>query len=362
MGRGLPPAADPAAAMTVIAMRWGGAAIVAIALGHVSVAHAQPAAQSFFAGKQINLICGAAVGGGYDALARLLGRHLGRLIGGNPTVIVQNMPAAGSLAATNLIANTAPKDGLTIALIQRGMLLTPLVNPGAVRFEIDKLNWIGSLASEVGLAFAWYTSRHKSARDLFEKELIVGGHVGVDPELTPRLYNAVLGTKFKIVTGYTGTTDIGLAIERGEVEGIGDWSWSSLKKQKPDWIADRKITLLLQSGLHNDPELPDLPNALDFAKTDADRKVIELYLTQKQVARPIIAPPGVPAARLAVLRTAFAALARDREFLADAERSGLEVDPIPGEAVDAVVALIASVPRDVADRYRHAFAVPSPAP
>jgi hypothetical protein len=362
MGRGLPPAADPAAAMTVIAMRWGGAAIAAIALGHVSVAHAQPATQSFFAGKQINLICGAAVGGGYDALARLLGRHLGRLIGGNPTVIVQNMPAAGSLAATNLIANTAPKDGLTIALIQRGMLLTPLVNPGAVRFEIDKLNWIGSLASEVGLAFAWYTSRHKTARDLFEKELIVGGHVGVDPELTPRLYNAVLGTKFKIVTGYTGTTDIGLAIERGEVEGIGDWSWSSLKKQKPDWIPDRKITLLLQSGLHNDPELPDLPNALDFAKTDADRKVIELYLTQKQVARPIIAPPGVPAARLAVLRTAFAALARDREFLADAERSGLEVDPIPGEAVDAVVALIASVPRDVADRYRHAFAVPSPAP
>jgi hypothetical protein len=200
----------------------------------------------FFRRKQINLICGAAVGGGHDALARLLGRHLGRLIAGTPTVIVQNMPAAGSLAASNLIANTAPKDGLTIALIQRGMLLTRLVNPGAVRFEIDKLNWIGSLASEVGLA--WYTSGPKSARDLFEKELIVGGHVGVDPELTPRLYNAVLGTKFKIVTGYTGTTDIGLAIERGEIEGIRDWSWSSLKKQKPDWIAERKITRLLQVG------------------------------------------------------------------------------------------------------------------
>jgi len=348
--------------MTAVATRWLCAAVVAVAtLGHLPAATAQPAAPSFFAGKQINLICGAAVGGGYDALARLVARHLGRLIPGAPTVIVQNMPAAGSLAAANLIANTAPKDGLTISLIQRGMLLTRLINPSAVRFDLDKLNWIGNLSSEVGVAFAWYTSRHKTAKDLFEKELIVGGHTGVDPELTPRLYNAVLGTKFKIVTGYNGTADIGLAIERGEVEGIGDWSWSSLKKQKPEWIRDRKITLLLQSGLQNDPELPDVPNALEFAKTDSDRRVIELDLTQKKVARPIIAPPGVPPERLAVLRMAVAALAHDREFLADAERSGLEADPVSGEAVDRVVSLIASTPRDVADRYARAFAAPNQA-
>jgi tripartite-type tricarboxylate transporter receptor subunit TctC len=349
--------------MTATTARWRCAAVVAVVTAcHLPAANAQPAAPSFFAGKQINLICGAAVGGGYDALARLVARHLGRLMAGNPTVIVQNMPAAGSLAATNLIANTAPKDGLTISLIQRGMLLTRLINPGAVRFDLDKLNWIGSLSSEVGLAFAWYTSKHKTAKDLFEKELIVGGHTGVDPELTPRLYNAVLGTKFKIVTGYNGTTDIGLAIERGEVEGIGDWSWSSLKKQKPDWIRDKKITLLLQSGLQNDPELPDVPNALEFAKTDSDRRVIELFLTQKKVARPFIAPPGVPPERVAVLRAAFAALARDREFLADAERSGLEVDPISGEAVDKIVALIASTPLAIADRYAKAFAAPGQAP
>jgi tripartite-type tricarboxylate transporter receptor subunit TctC len=300
------------------------------------------------------------VGGGYDALARLLARHLGRLIPGNPTVIVQNMPAAGSLAAANLIANTAPKDGLTISLIQRGMLLTRLINPSAVRFDLAKLNWIGNLSSEVGVAFAWHTSKHKTAKDLFERELIVGGHTGVDPELTPRLYNAVLGTKFKIVTGYNGTADIGLAIERGEVEGIGDWSWSSLKKQKPDWIRDRKITMLLQSGLQNDPELPDVPNALEFAKTDSDRRVIELFLTQKKIARPIIAPPGVPLERLATLRAAMAALAHDQAFLADVEKSGLEADPISGEAVDKVVALIESTPPDVADRYAKAFAVPTP--
>jgi tripartite-type tricarboxylate transporter receptor subunit TctC len=347
--------------MTVTAAGWRCAAAVVAVMCH-SAASAQPAAPSFFAGRQINLICGAAVGGGYDALARLMARHLPRLIPGNPTVIVQNMPAAGSLAATNLIANTAPKDGLTIALIQRGMLLARLINPGAVRFDLGKLNWIGSLSSEVGLAFAWHTSQHKTANDLFEKELIVGGHAGVDPELTPRLYNAVLGTKFKIVTGYNGTADIGLAIERGEVEGIGDWSWSSLKKQKPDWIRDKKITPLLQSALENDPELPDVPNALAFAKTDSDRRVIELFLTQKKVARPIIAPPGVPPERLAALRTALAALANDREFLADAERSGLEADPISGAAVDKVVALIASTPHEVADRYAKAFAAPGAPP
>jgi tripartite-type tricarboxylate transporter receptor subunit TctC len=349
--------------MTAIATVLRCLAVAALAVTwRPSAAAAQAPAGGFFAGKQITLICGAAVGGGYDALARLLARHLGRLIPGNPTIIVQNMPAAGSLAATNLIANTAPKDGLTISLIQRGMLLTRLINPGAVRFDLAKLNWVGNISSEVGVAFAWHTSGHKTANDLFERELIVGGHTGVDPELTPRLYNAVLGTKFKIVTGYNGTADIGLAIERGEVEGIGDWSWSSLKKQKPDWIRDRKITLLLQSGLQKDPELPDVPNALEFAKTDSDRRVIELFLTQKKVARPIIAPPGVPPERLAVLRAALAALAHDQAFLADVENSGLEADPISGEAVDKVVALIEATPPEVAARYTKAFAAPSPAP
>jgi tripartite-type tricarboxylate transporter receptor subunit TctC len=353
--------------MTAIAARrrcavLAAALTITVTMCQAPAATAQSAAASYFAGKQINFICGAAVGGGYDALARLVARHLGAHIAGNPSVIVQNMPAAGSLAATNLIANTAPKDGLTIALVQRGMLLARLINPGAVRFDLDKLNWIGSLSSEVGLAFAWYTSAHKTAEDLFERELIVGGHTGVDPELTPRLYNAVLGTKFKIVTGYNGTADIGLAIERGEVEGIGDWSWSSLKKQKPDWIRDRKITPLLQSGLQNDPELPNVRNALEFAKTDSDRRVIELYLTQKKVARPLIAPPGVPAERLAMLRAAVVGLAHDPAFLADAERSGLEADPISGAAVDEVVALIGSTPPDIAERYAKAFAAPSQAP
>src|SRR3954464_15397703 len=296
------------------------AALIALACSTVPGA-AEP---SFYAGKQITLIAGSGVGGGYDLLARLAARHLGRLIPGHPTIVVQNMPAAGSLVATNQIYNSAPKDGTVIALIQRGMLLARLSNPSGVRFELEKLNWLGNLNSETGLVLAWHTAPHRRAQDLFERELIVGGQTGVDPEITPRLYNSLIGTKFKIVTGYNGTAEIALAIERGEVQGIGDWSWASLKKQRPDWIREKQINILVQSGLKNLPDLPDVPNALDLAKTESDRKVLELFFTQKTAARPVIAPPGIPAERLKTLRTAFAALAQDREFLADAEKSNLD--------------------------------------
>jgi len=310
---------------------------------------------SFYAGRQITFIAGSGVGGGYDLLTRLAARHLGRLIPGHPTVIVQNMPAAGSLAATNHVYNVAPKDGTVIALIQRGMLLAKLANPSGVRFELDKLNWLGSLNSETGLSLAWHTAPHRSAQDLFDKELIVGGQTGADPETTPRLYNSLIGTRFKIITGYSGTATIALAMERGEVFGIGDWSWSSLKKQKPDWLRDKKVTLLLQGALQKDPELPQLPSALDFVKSESDRKVMQLYFTQKTIARPVVAPPGIPPERLAALRAAFAALATDREFLADAERSNLEVAPLSGEAVDKVVTLIAGTPAEVAEQFAKAL-------
>ena len=336
------------------ASRLVAAALVALACSTVPVAAEPP----FYAGKQITLIAGSGVGGGYDLLARLAARHLGRLIPGHPTIVVQNMPAAGSLVATNQIYNSAPKDGTVIALIQRGMLLARLSNPSGVRFELEKLNWLGNLNSETGLVLAWHTAPHRRAQDLFERELIVGGQTGVDPEITPRLYNSLIGTKFKIVTGYNGTAEIALAIERGEVQGIGDWSWASVKKQRPDWLRDKKVTLLIQGALQRDPELPDLPSAFDFVKSEADRKVMELFFTQKTIARPVIAPPGVPAERLDALRAAFAALAGDAPFLADAERSNLEVAPMAGEAVDKVVALITATPADVADRFAKVIASP----
>jgi len=317
----------------------------------VQPAAAAESVQDFYAGRQVTVIVGSGAGGGYDLQARLMARHLGKHIPGNPTFIVQNMPGAGSLAAANHIANMAPADGSTIALLQRGMLLVRLINPTGVRFEIDKLNWIGSLNSEVGVVLSWHDTGITTAKDLFDKELIVGGIVGVDPETTPKLLNAAIGTKFKIVTGYNTTAQIALAIERGEVQGIGDWSWSSVKAVRPDWLREKKVNVLMQAALHREPELPDVPFALDFVKNPADRKVMELNFTQKTAARPVVAPPGVPADRVAALRAAFAALARDQDFLADAERSKLEIAPLPAEALDKVIALIVNTPPDIAEHY-----------
>jgi hypothetical protein len=333
--------------------------LVTIAAVTIAPRAAAQSVADFYAGKQVSLIVGSSAGGGYDHLARLTSRHLGKHIPGNPLVVVQNMPAAGSLVAANHIANTAPHDGTTIALIQRGMLLAKLTNPSGVRFDISKLNWLASLASETGVSVAWHTAPHRTAKDLFEKELIVGGIVNVDPEMTPKLYNALLGTKFKIVLGYRGTRDITLAIERGEVQGIGDWSLSSLKQSRPDWLRDKKVYILMQGALEKDPELPDVPFALDFVKNESDRKVMQLYFTQKKIARPIIAPPGVPADRLEALRAAFAALTKDQEFLADAAKSKMDVEIITGAAVDKVISLIAATPSDVAAHYAKALA-PTP--
>ena len=317
---------------------------------------AMPAARAddFYAGKQISFIVGAGPGGGYDLQARVAARHLGKHIPGKPAIIVQNMPAR--IAAANHMFSTAPQDGTMIALLQRGILLAKLIYPTGVRFEIEKYHWLGSFNSEVAVSLAWHTAPHKTAKDLFERELIVGGITGVDPETTPRVYNSLIGTKFKVVTGYNSTAQIALAVERGEVQGIADWSWSSLKAVRPNWIADKQITLLIQGALKNEPELGNLPNALDFIKNDTDRKVLELHFTQKTAARPLIAPPGVPADRIAILRKAFAELAADKEFLADAEKAKLEFDFVAGEEIDKVVKQIAATPPDIAERFAKAFA------
>ena len=326
---------------------------ISAVLAAILQAVAPAAADDFYAGKQITFIVGAGVGGGYDLQARLAARHLSKHIPGKPAIVVQNMPAR--IAAANHMFSTAPTDGTTIALIQRGMLLAKLIYPTGTRFEIEKFHWLGSLNSEVAVTLAWHSAAHKTTQDLFDKELIVGGITGVDPETTPRIYNSLLGTKFKIVTGYNSTTQIALAIERGEVQGIADWSWSSIKAVRPDWLRDKKIAMLLQGALHKQPELGNLPSALDFVKNEADRKVLQLHFTQKSAARPIVAPPGVSADRVALLRKAFAALALDKEFMAEAEKLKIEIDFVSGEEVDKIVSLIAATPPDIAERYVKAF-------
>jgi tripartite-type tricarboxylate transporter receptor subunit TctC len=330
-------------------MHIGRRALIASLLVSLTGAGAARAAD-FYAGKQITLIVGAPAGGGYDMLGRLVSRHIGKHIPGAPAIIVQNMPAANSVVAMNFLANAAPRDGTTVALVQRGMLLARMINPNGVQFDIAKLNWMGNLNSETGVTLSLANAPVTDANQLFEKELIVGGQTGVDPEMTPRLYNALLGTKFKIISGYEGTTAIGLAMERGEVEGIGDWSWSSLKVQRPEWIRDKKVRVLIQGALEKDPELPDVPSALDLVKDDLSRKALELYFTQKTVARPMVAPPGVPADRIEILSKALVALGADKDFLEDAKRSKLEIGILPGEAVQKVIAMIAAAPPEAVDK------------
>ena len=315
-------------------------------------------AADFYAGKQISLVVGAPAGGGYDLLGRVVSRHIARHIPGVPAIIVQNMPAANSIAATNHLANVAARDGTAIALVQRGMLLAKFINPTGVQFDIAKLNWLGNLNSETGLLIARADAPVKSAKDLQQKQLIVGGQTGVDPEISPRLYNAFLGMKMRIISGYEGTNAIGMAMEKGEVDAVGDWSWSSLKVQRPEWIRDKKINILLQGALEKDPELPDVPNALEFVTDDLSRRALELYFTQKTVARPLVAPPDVPAERLAILRKALMALAADADFLEDVKRSRLEITLLPGEAVQAFVAKVAATPPDAVSRFVGAMSAP----
>jgi tripartite-type tricarboxylate transporter receptor subunit TctC len=314
----------------------------------------------FYKGKQVILIVGAASGGGYDAQGRLLARHLGKHIPGNPTVIVQNMPGAGSLQATNHLYNIAPKDGTVFGLIQRDMLIARSMNPEGIRFEIEKFNWVGNLASEIGIVVAWHTSPIKTTDDLFKTEMIIGGTgPTIDTETSGRLMNSLIGTKFRIVSGYSGTTEVLLAMERGEVMGLGDWSLSNIRTRNAQMLRDGKIRLLMQTTLKKAPDLPDVPLALDFIKGEEDRQVMEAFLAQKAVARPVLAPPGIPADRVKALRAAFMATAMDPEFIQDAERSRIEVSPTSAEEVEQVIASIGRVPPKVMQRLKEAIAAPS---
>jgi tripartite-type tricarboxylate transporter receptor subunit TctC len=321
---------------------------------------AAQAPAEFYKGKQLTFIVGASTGGGYDAQARLLARHFSKHMPGNPSIVVQNLPAAGSLQAANNLYNISPKDGSTFGMVQRGMLTATLTNPTGVRFDIAKFNWIGNMASETAVVVAWADSPIKTTEDLFTKEMIVGGTgPTIDTETTPRLLNALIGTKFKIISGYPGTTEVTLAMERGEVMGLGDWSWSNVKSRRGDYLRDKKIHILMQSALQKEPDLPDVPLALDYVKNPEDRQIMELIMAQKTVARPLVAPPDVPKDRIAALRTAFMATGKDADFIQDSEKSKLDIGLTSGEEVDKVVARIVKTPPALAERLSAAIAPPN---
>jgi tripartite-type tricarboxylate transporter receptor subunit TctC len=328
----------------------------AFALFAASAAQAQTPAE-FYAGKTITLVVGSDAGGGYDANARAMARHFGRHVPGNPSIVVKNMPGAGSIVAANFIYNAAPKDGTVIGLIQRGILLARIAHQ-PVKYDLGRINWVGNLSAEPGLIVAWHTAPVKTTADLFTTELTVGGSGPLgENETVPRLLNALIGTRFKVIPGYKSASAIALAMERGEIEGNADWTWANIKSRKPEFLREHKINLLMLNGIAREPDLPDVPIAQEFAKTPADKEAMDIFFSLKTVARPIMAAPDVPADRIAVLRTAFMAMAKDKDFVADADKAGLDVAPTPGEAVAKVARRIAGAPPQIAARLSDAIAV-----
>jgi tripartite-type tricarboxylate transporter receptor subunit TctC len=307
-------------------------------------------AQEPFTGKNVSVIIGFGAGGGYDAWGRIVARHLGKHLAGKPNVIAQNMPGAGSYVAASHIYAAAPKDGTVIAIISRDAALGPLSGAPGARFDATKLSWIGTPAKEHNVCIAYHTSAVKSVQDLREKQLIVGDTgPGTGTRSYPKVLSELLGFKFKLVGGFPSTADVFLAMERGEVDGICE-SLDSINSRRPEWIAGKKVTVLLQAGSAPRPELKDVPLVLDLARNSAERQVLEFLYAGQEIGRPFVAPPEVPAERLKMLRAAFNAMVRDADFIADAKRAKLEVEPDDGEHLAALIRKIYATPRPIIER------------
>jgi tripartite-type tricarboxylate transporter receptor subunit TctC len=299
----------------------------------------------FYRGKTVELYIGYSVGGGYDVYARLLARHMGRHIPGNPTIVPKNMEGAGSLRLANWLYNVAPKNGTVFGTIGRGTGFDPLLDRRGAQFEATKFTWIGSANNEVSLCVAWHTSGIARFEDLFTKELVVGGTAAsADTDQFPRILNGILGTKFRIITGYPGGNDVVLAMERGEVNGRCGWSWSTVKATHPKWLEEKKINILAQLALSKHPDLPDVPLITELATSQEQRQILQLVFARQVMGRPFLAPPGIPADRAATLRKAFMDTMTDKEFLADAERSQLEINPVPGDELERLVEAVYRTP------------------
>jgi tripartite-type tricarboxylate transporter receptor subunit TctC len=327
-----------------------GLAAVAVAILAAAPAWAQGAAD-FYRGRSVDLYIGYSAGGAYDLYARFLARHIGKHIPGNPTVVPKNMEGAGSLRLANWLYNIGPKDGTAFGIIGRGTGFDPLLGNSKAQFDATKFSWIGSANNEVSICVAWHTSGITRFEDMLDRPLIVGGtSSSADTDQFPRITNGVLGTKMRIITGYPGGNEVGLAMERGEVQGRCGWSWSSVKATHQKWLDEKQFNILVQLALSKHADLPNVPLIVDLAKTDEQRNVLELIFARQVMGRPFVAPPNVPPERLAALRKAFMDTMQDKEFLADAERAQMEITPVPGDKVQTLVKDIYSRPPEIAQK------------
>jgi tripartite-type tricarboxylate transporter receptor subunit TctC len=306
------------------------------------------------------LIAGADVGGGYDIYARAIARHIDRFIPGKPTVVVQNMPGAGSKKAAEYVFTQAPKDGTALAILFPGAIVGPLLEEGPARFDPKQFEYLGTADSSTRVCVTWHGSKIKTFEDAQKNEGILGASAaGGSSRDYGFMLNNLAGTKFKVVSGYKGSNEISLAIERGEVDGMCGFDWTSIKSQRPDWVRDKKLNILVQMALEPEEELTKMgvPHIWKFASGE-NRKVMELVISQQVFGRPFLMPPGTPPDRVKVLRDAFAATFKDKEFLADAEKVKIVISPLSGSEVQRVVKSLYEAPKEIVDRAKKAIQPP----
>jgi tripartite-type tricarboxylate transporter receptor subunit TctC len=305
--------------------------------------------EQFYSGRTLTLRVGFPVGAAYDIYARLVSRHLDRHIPGRPTIVVTNQPGAASLVATNTLANVVPKDGSVIGAVFERVALEPLVNPANAKFDGRKFSWLGSVLNVIDVCMFWHTAPAKSIEEAKHTEVVVGSAgEGGNSVIAPRVLNAFLGTKLKIVTGYHGP-ELFLAMERGETHARCGMSWAGLKAARPQWVANGQVRIVMQMAMQSHPELKSVPNVMDVVTNPEHRAALEFLYATQEMGRPFLAPPGVPADRVEALRRAFDNTMRDPVFLEDARKSNQEISAITGERVQQIVERLYKTPRAVID-------------
>jgi tripartite-type tricarboxylate transporter receptor subunit TctC len=325
--------------------------LLAGTLASLSLAGAAAAQTASYEGKQLRMIIPSGAGGGYDTYARVLAAHLEKHLPGKPSIINQNMPGASGMIATNWAAtDAAPRDGSVIVATYNALLLEPLFDNAAAKYDPRKFEWIGSIGKQQQICVTWHASPIKSIQQAKEREVVVSATGATGNSATmPKMLNAMLGTKFKVVTGYT-TAESRLAVERGEAEGVCGLSYSTLKASNPDWIINKRINVLVQTGATPQAGLEKVPLLIDLVPDAETKKVLEVLAAPEEMGRPFFMPTGTPKEYVEVMRKAFDATLKDPDFLADAERSRLEVDPLTGAQMEKMIRQAFETPKALIER------------
>jgi tripartite-type tricarboxylate transporter receptor subunit TctC len=323
-------------------------ALVVFAALIASVAKADSGAD-FYKGRTVSMVIGYSVGGGYDAYARLLARYIGRHIGGEPSIVPQQMTGAGSLRAANYIFSVAPKDGSVLGTFSRSMGIAPLL--GQAEFDSRKFSWLGSMTDDDTTCVTWNSSPIKNWDDFLNKPSKLGGlGADADPDIWALLYKNVFGAKVQLVSGYPGTNDVVLAMERGEVDGLCGLSWSTIRTRHAEWLTGHSANIIVQAALKKEPEIATVPLATDLVSNSEQLQIIKLLLASQAMARPFAAPPEIPAERKQALIAAFEATMRDTDFLGEAEKLNFEIHPVSAATIDRLLAEVYATPKDVLAR------------